>query len=209
MAIEDLITADLDWRENELVNLKFITLSTEIDTPQRGVMLRAMWALLYAHYEGFFKYAWDCVLAKLDAMNLDRSSLLEPLEILSMETLIKETRKGLPTKDVLDFCKRFNDMYQLPAKFEVRLDTESNLYPNVIDDNNAILNINLVSLDTHRVHLKSLVARRNKIAHGEAMTIRDIDHYTEYENAALDVMHEFAVKCVDYINNSEYIKQTA
>lgn len=36
MAIEDLITADLDWRENEMVNLKLITLSTEIDTPQRG-----------------------------------------------------------------------------------------------------------------------------------------------------------------------------
>lgn len=206
MSFESIITADLDWRERELANLKAITLSTVPGTPQRSVMLRAMWAILYAHYEGFFKYSWDCILSHLDSLNLDRSVLLDSLEVLSLEDEIKNGRKGLSSKDFLDFCKAFDNTYNSPAKFVKKLETNSNLYPNVIDENNSILCLELQSLDETRHHLKALVSRRNAIAHGEAMTIQDIDFYTTYENAAINVMYDFALSCVDYIDNEKFRK---
>ncbi|GAB5994632.1 hypothetical protein AE1304_40910 [Aeromonas enteropelogenes] len=170
-------------------------------------MLRAMWAILYAHYEGFFKYTWDCILSHLDSLNLDRSVLLDSLEVLSLDDNIKQGKKGLTNQEFLAFCKAFNETYNSPAKFSKKLETESNLYPNVIDENNSILNLELSSLNGIRHHLRALVSRRNAIAHGEVMVIQDINFYTTYENAVFTVMYDFALSCVDYIDNQKFLKR--
>jgi hypothetical protein len=56
MSIMDEITRDLDWREAELATIKRLVKQTNITVKQREVLLRAAWALLYAHYEGFAKF---------------------------------------------------------------------------------------------------------------------------------------------------------
>ena len=207
MSFEDLIYEDWKWRERELANLKAITLSTQPGTPQRSVMLRAMWAILYAHYEGFFKFTWDCILSHLDSLSLNRSDLLDSLEVLSLEEDIKQCKKKLTNQEFLAFCKSFTETYSSPVKFVKKLETNSNLYPSVIDDNNAILNLELTSLEDIRHHLKALVSRRNAIAHGQVMIIKDLDDYTKYENAVFTVINDFVLSCIDYINNNKYIKQ--
>ncbi len=50
---------DLTWREAELASLKLLVSEAEIGSVRRASLLRAIWVLLYAHYEGFFKFAWD------------------------------------------------------------------------------------------------------------------------------------------------------
>ncbi len=56
---------DLNWREAELTSLKVQLITTTKGTVAHKVLLRAMWALLYAHYEGFCKFAWDLYLDEL------------------------------------------------------------------------------------------------------------------------------------------------
>ena len=51
----DVITDDLSWREAELGSLKLLLSRNDVSDHQKVVLLRASWALLYAHYEGFSK----------------------------------------------------------------------------------------------------------------------------------------------------------
>lgn len=48
---------DLDWRQAELASLKSQVIKATNGSVMHQVLLRAMWALLYAHYEGFCKFA--------------------------------------------------------------------------------------------------------------------------------------------------------
>ncbi len=48
---------DLDWRIAELGILKTQVVSARKGSDRYQVMLRALWAMLYAHYEGFCKFA--------------------------------------------------------------------------------------------------------------------------------------------------------
>jgi hypothetical protein len=51
------ISADLGWRESELGSLKILLGRRDLTKTQQAVLLRASWAMLYAHYEGFVKTA--------------------------------------------------------------------------------------------------------------------------------------------------------
>ena len=51
------IEADLDWRESELAVLRKHLLSTTVGSTQETTFLRTNLAMLYAHYEGFCKFA--------------------------------------------------------------------------------------------------------------------------------------------------------
>ena len=53
----DEIERDLDWREAELAILRLFLANKEITEREKRVLFRAAWALLYAHYEGFCKFA--------------------------------------------------------------------------------------------------------------------------------------------------------
>lgn len=52
-----------------------------------------------------------------------------------------------------------------------------------------------------------MVARRNEIAHGQKMIIKDIQEYKKYEDAALEVMHELAVSIVDALDKKQYLRR--
>ena len=53
MAWETELEQDLKWREDELAAMKFAVTQTVIGTAPHKALLRAAWAMLYAHYEGF------------------------------------------------------------------------------------------------------------------------------------------------------------
>ena len=48
---------DLQWREAELVSLKLVAAAAEAGTVRHDATLRALMALLYAHYEGYCRFA--------------------------------------------------------------------------------------------------------------------------------------------------------
>src|SRR5262249_50734358 len=61
-------------------------------------------------------------------------------------------------------------------------------------------------IDTNKSKLGLLVTRRNGIAHGEDVVVKDLTEYKQYEDAALVVMHDLAVAVVDALDNKTYLK---
>ena len=67
------IEDDLRWREEELVSLKLQAISMDKNSIRHKALLRAMWVLLYAHYEGFCKFPWYLYLEELAMKEKTRS----------------------------------------------------------------------------------------------------------------------------------------
>ncbi len=187
------IEEDLKWREDELASLKLLLSDLEPGSTRRHGLLRALCALLYAHYEGFCKFAWDYYFDSLEKTRVSRRDCVDRIAIISLQKDFQDMRKDLSPDAIWDFCtNRFPSLLQERLTFNLKLETNANLWPSLLIENSASVGLGCSAARNHAVKLKSLVARRNEIAHGQKMTISNLAEYQEYEHAAVLVMHELA-----------------
>ncbi|MFN6567468.1 MAE_28990/MAE_18760 family HEPN-like nuclease [Dendronalium sp. ChiSLP03b] len=198
---------DLNWREAELASLKRQVITTTKGTVAHKVLLRAVWALLYAHYEGFCKFAWDLYLDELQKSGVKRKECKDEIARLSLQKQFKELKGDLTSENIWNFAQIYlQNLLEENIDFQVKLETESNLYPNVFIDNSRQVCLDCILVDQYKIELRTLVARRNYIAHGKEMVIKDIQEYQKYEKAALEVMHELAISIVECLDKKLYLK---
>jgi hypothetical protein len=169
--------------------------------------LRALWAMLYAHYEGFCKFAWDLYLDELQKLGIKRKDCREEIAKLSLQKYLNSFKWDLSIDSFWEFGQTgFQKMLEEDLDFSTKLDTESNLYPNLLKKNSIQVCLNYQLVEKHETKLKALVKRRNEIAHGKPMVIKDLQEYQKYEDAAIEVMHELAISIVDCLDNRSYLK---
>ena len=98
----------------------------------------------------------------------------------------------MPDNEFLDEVLDFEDKYlSMPPEFP-DVDTQSNLWPNVLVELLRVADLNPDVVIKHSHKLKTLVSRRNKIAHGENNIISEVSYYQEFEKAVYDVMYDLA-----------------
>lgn len=200
---------DLKWREDELASLKHHAISTRNSPVPHRAALRALWAMLYAHYEGFTKFCWELALDEIERSNVRRCDVLDTLAIASLENVFVEFRANTKSSRIWEFAK-----IELPnemnghAKFDsrCRFSTGSNLWPDVFLRETLKLGVRCSKVNESMIQLKALVSRRNKIAHGEQMVINTLNEYKPYEDAAKLVMYELACEIDDLLSNKLYLK---
>ncbi len=163
--------------------------------------------MLYAHFEGFTKVCWELLLDHVEKTNIAIEELREDFLILALEKQFRMLRGDTSPSSLWKF---FHD--DLPnvllqgALFDpdCRLETRSNLWPSVFEEECAKVGITSTVLEDSRSLIKALVSRRNDIAHGKTMTIASVGEYSKYEEAVLLVMHDLAVQVLDIIENKNY-----
>ncbi|WP_139832940.1 MAE_28990/MAE_18760 family HEPN-like nuclease [Pseudomonas sp. R45(2017)] len=204
-SLSEILELDLNWRESELASFKAAILSSDRKTIRESALLRGAWAILYSHYEGFCKFAWDSYLDELEKKQVPRSQLCGDMAALSLRKSFKTLRGALSDKDLWEFGnKKFSELQSTVATFEEKLDTDSNLWPNLYRENAHTLGIQPTYIDKYATQIKTLVSRRNDIAHGQKMIIKDIQEYAEYESAALLVMHDLALCLIEAAESESY-----
>jgi hypothetical protein len=197
---------DLDWRESELASLKKHVISEKPSSSTQLALLRALWCMLYAHYEGFTKFCWELFLNAVENEGVQRIQLISPLLELSIDKECRKLHGDWSTNKLLSFFRtNYPILLTELATFETRLETNSNLWPNVFKTECAKINIACETLDRNQVKLKSLVARRNDIAHGKRMIINNLIEYQPYEDAAILVMYDLAVQVADCLDQKTYM----
>jgi hypothetical protein len=197
---------DLNWREAELVSLKTQVIKATNGSVLHQVLLRAMWALLYAHYEGFCKFAWDLYLDELQKVGVKRKECKAEIARLSLQKQFRELKGDLSLENLWNFTQTdFKTLLEENLDFQVKLETNSNLYPNLLMENSLQVCLDCTLVEQYKIELRTLVARRNEIAHGKKMLIKDIQEYQKYEQAALEVMHELAVSIVECLDKKLYL----
>ena len=93
-----------------------------------------------------------------------------------------------------------------PLTFPTRLETRSNLWPNLARENNTTVGLITTQIDAYAKQLGALVGRRNEIAHGKKLVVDSLDEYAEYEKAVMLVLHELAVSVVDTLDKRSFAR---
>ncbi len=207
MSVDVVLELDLKWREAELASLKRLAITSSTETVAYQGLLRALWALLYAHFEGFTKFCWDTVLDHIQSEAIPTGQLDRRFAMLALEGNFKCLRGDLASASIWQFFdEALPKALIAQAEFsdEGRLKTDSNLWPNVFERESSKLGIECAELQKHRPRIKALVARRNDIAHGKSMVIASLSEYHDYENATLCLMHELAIKSIEIVDGKAY-----
>lgn len=200
------IEADLHWREVELASLKALCVKLDERSDSYRAMLRALWALMYAHYEGFHKFCWDLMLDAIESECVVRAAMSETFAKLSLSKAFRGLRGDGSADSFWQFANTgFASKMSELASFPEKLETQSNLWPNILIENNSKVGISCGYVEANRVKLQSIVHRRNEIAHGKKLVISRLSEYQDYENAAFLVMHELAVLVIDCLDRRSYL----
>jgi len=201
---------ELGWREAEIASLKLMAREAPKGSVRQRALLRALWTMLYAHYEGFCKFAWDFYLEALEAAEVSRQSCCVPIAKFSLAKRFREIRGDLSTDALWSLCTNdFAEWMKEQPNFELRLETNSNLWPSLLKKNSSAVALPTEMVDQNDLKLRALVSRRNEIAHGKKMVIETLEEYQPYEEAVLLVMHELAVAVLNCLENKTYLKPTA
>jgi hypothetical protein len=214
MPWEQDLESDLKWREMELMAMKFAVTQCIPNTVPHKALLRAAWAMLYAHYEGFCLFALGLFLDEVKKSGVTREQCEEPLMLFSLEETFRKLRKTTPTTpDFHTFCDTtFPALMSAAIDFEVDNDGDfviagrSNLYGKYLLQHCETMCLVESCIDMNKTKLGLLVTRRNKIAHGKQEVVKDLTEYKQYEDAAIEVMHDLAVAIVDALDDKTYLK---
>jgi hypothetical protein len=201
------IEEDLKWREAELGSLKIQSAAAPAKSDRQRALLRALWTMLYAHYEGFCKFCWDVLLDEIENDRCARCDAIDHFARLSLAEVFQEFRKDTSPTGIWSFVHT-----TLPGKmtepliFPTRLETRSNLWPRLVRENNAAVGLTTTQIDAYEKQLRALVGRRNEIAHGKKLVVDSLDEYAEYEKAVMMVLHELAVSVVDTLDRRSFAR---
>jgi hypothetical protein len=201
--LSDAFDLDLIWRRKELSDMKAAIKKS--DAAAVPVLLRALIAMSYAHWEGYVRtctsrYFEHLALRKMRYSDLERqiyvNSFLVRIDALCQGRVGLEQRCGL-VNDILDGKgERFG--YINPSL----VDTKSNLNTDVIRNICAICAVDPSYFEAQRSFIDILILkRRNAIAHGQQEFIR-IDEIDDLVAGVLALMTHFR----NLLENKVYIK---
>jgi hypothetical protein len=197
---------DLIWRRKELSDLK--TAIKAADQPSKPVLLRAIIAMSYAHWEGYVR---TCANRYFEHLTLRKKSFVEferQIYVNSMLGRVDALQRGRVS--VAERCKLINDIldggngrfaYLNPDL----VDTRSNLNTDVIKDICLICGVDSNHFEQNRTFIDVLLLkRRNAIAHGQQEYIQ-IDEIDNLVAKILSLMGSFR----NLLENKVYTKSYA
>lgn len=194
-ALEKQIEQDLDWRHAELAIFREILTLDSITTVRKAALFRASWSLLYAHYEGFCKHSLQ-LLVEFMASFADCKALTDSTFIFLHDKILRKGKSG-NNAEAYEFFRTTLETYRSEPPPKVAIDTKSNLWPSLLRELLQCLDIPVSGILDQETMIKTLVARRNDIAHGQKVFIKDLPVYLEYENATRNLMYGLALAIVD------------
>ena len=160
--------------------------------------------MLYAHYEGFCKFALEVYIDALDKLKLKRKDLKWPLATFSLSKFHKELRvEGDRTEFFSRFLSEFDKHLDQTAEYE-RFPQIANLWPNLLTEWLNRLNLSAHHVASEYTLLESLVTSRNQIAHGKKLIVSSRSQLDQYANAALLAMHEVALGIAEALEKKSY-----
>lgn len=203
---------DLDWRLSELAVLKIQAAQAAARTTLHGGLLRALVALLYAHYEGFCKQALRGYMELLVRHAVQRQALADNIKLLSLSHIFRKFHSDLSAPSCWKFFQNTLPTelvspvsFALDKNGEFLLEGDSNMYPALLSSNLDNLNVPKSFVDNNAIRLKTLVDQRNGIAHGRKLTVSSLADYEAFEKVVSDVMYELAYCLVDAAEKKTYL----
>lgn len=186
---QEALDKEMSWRLKEI---KVFDVASRKDGAERRSFIRAGVALVYAHWEGFIKAASEIYLEYVNHKRLTYRDLKTCFAVFGLKSRLKtlvESRQARANIEAFEFISA--EMSNI-AKLNMSsaINTESNLSSKVFCNIANSLAIDTSPYDT-RFNLidKSLVERRNAIAHGEYLDLSGTEFSTLINEVLLMMRH--------------------
>jgi len=169
--LTDYLDDDLAWRRKEIIELRALAKSAK--AKKADVHVRAGVAMLYAHWEGFIKNAANAYVVFVSARGVKTRELQDSFIALSIKnklTLMGDSGKSsVAVPAIAHLMSLLDKPAVLPA---AGITAEGNLKSEVFVNIAGWLGIDVARYSA-RFNLidETLLASRNKIAHGEYLSI--------------------------------------
>ena len=189
--LQDALDKELSWRVMEISHLKrVIPSATGI---RQTAILRANLALIYAHWEGFVKVSATQYLEFVRNKKLNGRELQNCFVYLGMKRKLNDfnqVRRANVGVGILDEI-RGNLDEEVNFSYVGAINTEANLKSDVLEGIIATIGIDRSPFTPYYNLIdEALLAKRNKIAHGEYIDI-DLDSFEEILQTVLMLMRWF------------------
>lgn len=199
----DQITRDRSWRLKEISDLKEAV--TKADSSLRRVLLRALVAICYAHWEGYIRFAATkymefIALRKFQYKELDRQFLRN--YFLPRLAALSTSKSGMVQR-----CELVDDILESSDRRFARVNeeivsTRSNLNFEIFSSICLVCSVPTKPFEDKEAFVDVLLLkRRNAIAHGEE-TFLEIEDLDEITNETIALMRAFG----DALENHVYLK---
>jgi hypothetical protein len=168
--LQDLLDEDIAWRLKEISALKDILDRSKL----ADAVVRATVPILYAHWEGFVKNAAQWYVSFVRHQGYKYQELISCFAVFGFKSQLhnlKESKKAKINIEAIDFIRaQMNEKAKFP--FENVINTRSNLNSEVFENIAVAIGVDPSKYSTkYQLIDKSLLARRNDIAHGKYLDI--------------------------------------
>jgi hypothetical protein len=202
------ISDDLDWREIELAVLRRQLHQTIVGSTQERTFLRTNLAMIYAHYEGFCKFAFGVYIDALERSTLTPIDLRWEIAAHGLRKLHSQLGSISDSEKYFSlFFEEFEKHLSKPASYE-RPEGIANLWPDLLLKWQSRFAIDSSNVQNERTRLENLVNTRNQIAHGKNLTVANRAELDKHSHSATLAMHEVAVGITDALDKRLYARQS-
>lgn len=199
------LEADRAWREDEIraFQNRGATISDEEELKRYR---RPLILLLYAHYEGFCKFALLLYVNAVNELGISCGAAAYAIAAASLAELFRELRNPQRKSDLFrhdlpddarlhqfardrEFIERASELDEHPVNIpEDVVDTESNLTPVVLKKNLYRLGLPHDQFELYKAQINELLNVRNGISHGSFKDGVDSKLYEEVRAATSAIM---------------------
>jgi hypothetical protein len=217
------IEEDLSWRQDELRFFQNQLAVLDSESEQERFR-RALVLLLYAHFEGFCKFALTLYVDSINKSGITCAEATFAIAAASLADLFKalnnpdkkiaEFRHVAPDDSKLHRFGRQREFVERTANFAIRpvkvaddvVDTESNLNPLVLRKNLYRLGFPHDQFSAYEGNINRLLEYRNKISHGEMQAGLKRDKYEELSSSVYEIMEAMKRQVMNALNEKAYLR---
>lgn len=199
------IQADSAWRKKEISSLKQRV--ARADGESRNILMRAGIVILYAHWEGFVKFAAETYIAHInERVSRFNEALNDHYQQLLMWRCMRRRGDYPYAKTPIGFLDVMQEWRSKPDTMlpTDMIDSESNLNSVVLRKILRIIDIPFAEFESKQNLIdEKLLGRRNPIAHGQRRVL-SIDEYNEADREVRGLLQMFQTKIEDCVQGSTF-----
>jgi hypothetical protein len=204
--LQSRLDRDISWRVKEIANLKLLI--KQRASISESTLLRAGMTLLYAHWEGFVKSSAQSYLDFINTQGYRYEQLTDCFVAMGVKRRLREmenAKRATVHIAAISFIRTaMGERAEIRSKSAI--DTESNLSSSVFENIARTIGLEITRYEA-RFNLidESLLARRNRIAHGEYLDI-DADGWRGLADEVIQLMREVKTDIENSANLSRFLR---
>ena len=202
--LNDRLDKEIAWRKRELSEIGLI--AQRSGGLLQETLIRGGICLLYAHWEGFVGYASRRYVEYVATRRLKYDELKTSFRVVGLQSKIMRSFQQFNVQSIRDlFEVVLDDESRFDRGSDLDIDTRSNLDSKVFRDLLYLVGVDGSGYATkHKFIDQKLVGNRNRIAHGERVSMSSED-YHDLHHTVIELMEQFREDISNAANVQGYL----